>query len=60
MTELEEEILKEIALKPYLWWGYIDETFFFGNTEKMLDVTVSLIGEKVTTDLYVKLTDSRQ
>ena len=28
MTELEEEILKEIALKPYLWWGYIDETFF--------------------------------
>ena len=28
MAELEEEILSEIELKPYLWWRYIDEIFF--------------------------------
>ena len=28
MTELEEEILSEIKLKPYLWWRYIDNIFF--------------------------------
>ena len=28
MTELEEEILKEVKLKLYLWWWYIDNIFF--------------------------------
>ena len=28
MAELEEEILSEIELKPYLWWRYIDDIFF--------------------------------
>ena len=28
MTELEEEILSEIELKPYLWWRYINDIFF--------------------------------
>ena len=34
MTELEEEILSEIELKPYLWWKYIDYIFVFGNIEE--------------------------
>ena len=28
MAELEEEILREKELKPYLWWRYIDDIFF--------------------------------
>ena len=30
MTELEEEILSEMELRPYwgLWWRYMDEIFF--------------------------------
>ena len=28
MAELEEEILREVELKPYLWWRYIDDIFF--------------------------------
>ena len=28
MIELEEEILSEIELKPYLWWRYINDIFF--------------------------------
>ena len=30
MTELEEEVLSEIELKPCLWWRYINVIFFFG------------------------------
>ena len=89
MAELEEEILSEIELKPYLWWRYIDGIFFLWERgeEKLknfieylnekhpitkftaewsqtwinfLDVTVSVIGGKITTDLYVKATDSHQ
>ena len=89
MTELEEETLSEIELKPYLWWRYVDDIFFLWEhrEEKLkdfikhlnekhptikftaewsetlinfLDVAVSLIGGKVTTDLYVKPTDSHQ
>ena len=89
MAELEEEILSEIELKPYLWWRYIDDIFFLWEhgEEKLkefiehlnekhptikfaaewsqtsvnfLDVTVSLIGGKINTDLYVKPTDSHQ
>ena len=89
MAELEEEILNEIELKPYLWWRYIDDIFFLWEhgEEKLkgfieylnekhptikftaewsktsinfLDVTVSLVGGNITTDLYVKPTDSHQ
>ena len=89
MGELEEEILSEIELKPYLWWRYIDDIFFLWEygEEKLkefieylnekhptikftaewsqtsinfLDVTVSLIGGKINTNLYVKPTDSHQ
>ena len=28
MAELEEEVLSEIELNPYLWWRYIDDIFF--------------------------------
>ena len=28
MAELEEEILREVELKPYLWWRFIDDIFF--------------------------------
>ena len=28
MAELEEKIIKESEYKPYLWWRYIDDTFF--------------------------------
>ena len=89
MTELEEEIISEIELKPCLWWRYIDDFFFlWEHGEKKLkeiiehldekhptikftaewsqtsinylDITVSLIGGKVTADLYMKPTDSHQ
>ena len=89
MAELEEEILSEIELKPYLWWRYIDDIFFlwehgeekfkefieylnekhptikfmpewFQTLINFLDVTVSLIGGKITIGLYVKAADSDQ
>ena len=89
MAELEEEILSETELKPYLWWRYIHDIFFLweNGEEKLkefiehlnekdptikftaecsqtsinfLDVTVSLTGGKINTDLYVKPTDSHQ
>ena len=28
IAELEEEILREVELKPYFWWRYIDDIFF--------------------------------
>ena len=34
MAELEEEILRVVELKPYLWWLYIGTSFSFGNMEK--------------------------
>ena len=87
MAKLEEEILNEIELKPYLWYRYIDDIVFLSEhgeeklkkfiehlSEKhstikfmaelsqtsinLLDVTVSVIGGKITTYLYVKATDS--
>ena len=27
MAELEEESLREVELKPYLWWRHIDDIF---------------------------------
>ena len=29
MAELEEEIIRKAEFKPYLWWSYIDDIFFF-------------------------------
>ena len=29
MAELKEEVLQKIDFKPYLWWRYIDDIFFF-------------------------------
>ena len=89
MTDLEEEVLIEIELRPYLWWKYTDDIVFLWEHEEetlktfiehlnekypiikftaewsqtsinFLDVTVSLIGEKITTILYVKATNSHQ
>ena len=28
MADLEERILKDIELKPCMWWRYIDDKFF--------------------------------
>ena len=52
MAELEEEILREMELKPYLWWWYINNIF--------LDVNVYLENGKIKTDFYVKPTDTHQ
>ena len=89
MTDLEEEVLIEIELRPYLWWKYTDDIVFLWEHEEetlktfiehlnekypiikftaewsqtsinFLDVTVSFIGEKITTILYVKATNSHQ
>ena len=43
MAELEEEILREVKLKPYLWWRYIDDIFFISEhgaekLKKFIDV----------------------
>ena len=36
MVELEEEILAETKLKPYLWWRYIDDIFFLWEEKRNL------------------------
>ena len=28
MADLEERILKDIELKPHIWWRYTDDIFF--------------------------------
>ena len=43
MAELEEEILREVELNPYLWWRYIDDIFFIWehgeeNLKEFIDV----------------------
>ena len=37
MAELEEEVLIEIEMRPYLWWGNTDDmtSLFFGDMEKI-------------------------
>ena len=47
MAELEEEILSEIELKPYLWWGYIDDIFFlWEHGEEKLKEFIEHLNEK--------------
>ena len=35
MVELEEEILREVELKLYLWWRYIDDIFFIWEHDRI-------------------------
>ena len=47
MAELEEEILSEIELKPYLWWRYIDDIFFlWEHGEEKLKGFIEHLNEK--------------
>ena len=46
-AELEEEILSEIELKPYLWWRYIDDIFFlWEHGEEKLKKLIEYLNEK--------------
>ena len=47
MAKLEEEILSEIELKPYLWWRYIDSIFFLWERgEEKLKNFIEYLNEK--------------
>ena len=47
MAELEEEILSEIELKPYLLWRYIDDIFFlWEHGEEKLKGFIEQLNEK--------------
>ena len=47
MAELQEEILSEIKLRPYLWLRYIDDIFFLGeHGEKKLKKFIEYLTEK--------------
>ena len=47
MVELEEEILGEVVLKPYLWWWYIDNIFFiWEHGEEKLKEFIDVLNKK--------------
>ena len=47
MAELEEEILREVELKPYLWWWYIDDIFFiWEHAEEKLKEFIDVLNKK--------------
>ena len=47
MAELEEEILREVELKPYLWWHYIDNMFFiWEHGEEKLKEFIDVLNKK--------------
>ena len=47
MAELEEEILREVELKPYLWWRYIDDIFFiWEHGEEKLKEFIDVLNKK--------------
>ena len=47
MAELEEEILREVELKPYLWWRYIDDIFFiWEHGEEKLKKFIDALNQK--------------
>ena len=49
MAELEDQILNEIELKPYLWWRYIDNIFFlWEHGELKLKKFIEYLNEKQT------------
>ena len=67
MTELEEEILREVELKPYLWWRCIDDIFFIWEHGEcnMRDVTIYLENGKIKRfyilwKIYVNPTNTHQ
>ena len=50
MAELEEEILREVGLKPYLWWWYIDDIFFiWEHGEEKLNEFIDVLNKKQPT-----------
>ena len=47
MAELEEEISREVELKAYLFWRYIDDIFFiWKHDEKKLKKFINLLNKK--------------
>ena len=47
MAELEEEILREVELKPYLWWRYTDKIFFiWEHGEEKLKEFIDVLNKK--------------
>ena len=47
MAELKEEILREVELKPYLWWWYIDNVFFiWEHGEQKLKEFIVMLNKK--------------
>ena len=47
MAELEEEISREVELKAYLCWRYIDDIFFiWKHGEKKLKKFINLLNKK--------------
>ena len=50
MVELEMEILREVELKPYLWWRYINDIFFiWEHGEEKLKEFIDVLNKKHTT-----------
>ena len=47
MAELEEEILREVMLKSYLWWRYLDDVFFiWKHGEEKLKEFIGVLNKK--------------
>ena len=47
MAKLEEEILREVGLKSYLWWRYIDDIFFiWEHGEEKLKEFIDVLNKK--------------
>ena len=55
LAKFETDALSSAPYQPHTWWRYIDDIFI-----PFLDVNVSLINGKITTDLYTKPTDKHQ
>ena len=57
MAELEEEILREVKLKPYLWWPLINDIFFiWEHGEEKLKELIDVLKKKHST---IKFTAER-
>ena len=54
MAELVEEILREVKLKSYIWWWYMDDIFFiWEHGEEKLKEFIDVLNKKHPT---IKLT----
>ena len=54
MAELEQEILREVELKPYLWWRYIDDVFFiWEHGEEKLKEFINVLNKKHPTIKFI-------